>query len=964
MALLPRGMRRIPKRPRRALLALGSAFAAAAVALWVIPAFGTLGALRDNLENVLYDLDWSMKYAFEAESGADRPLREPNIVVVDVDETSLDRLGPFNSWPRTHHAEVVRRLSEGGASAIVFDILFQNADFGRREAERAESVLSKALDAREMERLRPVLRGGFNADSALIEEVRRSGRVVVGATGSPKSAYSQSAWKPFATEEWFESNNPASATIREDWRSPWGWALLDNVFPELSQAAARVGLTNVVPDPDGVHRREPLLHSIPFPADSSTGPTRQYPVLALQTALLLTGASPDELVVEPGRAVRLPPPLRLFRAPEGIAASLPGLTPGMIARLRASKGAIDSLPPGSDELRATTPVVLRRGQDGELEADVEDGQTLEGELLRKAMESDGEGDLALEDEDGEEVEICAYTARTLREARERAAALKPGRSAVLSQEIRVRRESDGTLVSNALLLKGETLRELLDLPEEALEKLGEGDTLFVGRGLEVPVDERGAVRIGFAGKGMGSFKTVSYASVLAGEIDDGFYQGKVFVLGSTASGLFDIVSAPGDRVFPGIFVHANLLENILNGHATRVPPPLSEALVVVLAALLVALLAWTLPPFVSGPLAVALALVGFSLGFKEFVESGVFHGIVDPLVAAVLAFLLSMALRYLVEAKDRRHAVAAFKSYISPELIDRMLETGEKPALGGEKKLLTAYFTDIQSFSTFSEKIGDAARLVELINEYLTAMTDILLKNGGTLDKYEGDAIIAFFGAPVTVPDHARKALLAALAMQKRLAELRAKWSSEGDKWPDAVREMRMRIGINSGEIVTGNMGSSIRMNYTMMGDDVNLAARLESGAKQYGVYVLASEATMKLAGDDVVGRPIDRLRVVGKSEPVLVFEPLCERSELTPELERLLALWNEARAAYEAMEWDRAEALFAQCQELEPNHPDRQKGCRTTPSHVFAARCREFREHPPVAPGEKWDAVYTAKSK
>ena len=212
--------------------------------------------------------------------------------------------------------------------------------------------------------------------------------------------------------------------------------------------------------------------------------------------------------------------------------------------------------------------------------------------------------------------------------------------------------------------------------------------------------------------------------------------------------------------------------------------------------------------------------------------------------------------------------------------------------------------------------------------------------------------------------EHALRAVLAALEMQKKLGGLRAKWASEGDKWPAVVHEMRMRVGINSGEIVTGNMGSSVRMNYTMMGDDVNLAARLESGAKQYGVYVLVSRATADLAGDAVVFRPIDRLRVVGKSEPVEVLEPLCERKELDGRTETLLRLWDEARAAYLAMEWEKAKELFEKCDELEPNRPDRAPGCRTTPSRVFAARCAEYALRPPVAPGEPWDGVHTATSK
>ena len=956
-------MPRLPKRVRKFLFGLLGAALAVLFVLFLVPSAGSLSAIRQDLEKVLYDFDWSLRFAFEEEGVERKSFPEPDIVVVDIDESSLEELGPYHFWPRTHHAEVVKRLSDGGAAAVLFDILFKNADFGAREAERADAVLGTILDERERERVRPLLRHGFDADSAFVEAVRASGRVVAGATAGRKDSYSGSTWEPFSTEEWFRRNNPASA-FESEWISPWRWPLLDNVFPELSQAAGAVGLVNVVADKDGVHRSEPLLHAIPFPATEESGPTRLYPVLALQGALRTMGASPSEIHVEPDRGIVLPPPLRLFSGNGELRTSAPHVAGEAVLELLARKDEILALAPGSDPVRVATSVTLSRTEEGDLEADVEDGQTLEGALLDSVFRSEGDEDLALTDEDDEEVTVSAYTARLLRRAKPLADSLPPGGRRVLSREIQVRRAEDGSFSSDALLLRDGLLRALLALDADAVRAIGPGETLAVGEPALLPTDGDGRLLLRFAGRGKSAFKTVSYADVLKGRLDDGFYNGRIFLLGSTASALFDIVSAPGERAYPGIFLHATLLENILDGHSVVRAGEAERALAVVLLALLVALLAWRLEPLPSLALVLVLGVGVFALEFKWFVEKDLWFGLVDPWLTLLCSYLAALILKYLFEERDKRHAVEAFKSYISPELIDQMLENDEMPALGGQKKLLTAYFTDIQSFSTFSEKIGDAAKLVELINEYLTAMTDILLKNGGTLDKYEGDAIIAFFGAPVEVKEHALRAVLAALEMQRKLGELRAKWASEGGKWPAVVHEMRMRVGINSGEIVTGNMGSSVRMNYTMMGDDVNLAARLESGAKQYGVYVLVSRATAELAGDSVVFRPIDRLRVVGKSEPVEVLEPLCERKELDERTESLLRLWDEARDAYLAMEWEKAKALFEQCDEHEPNRPDRAPGCRTTPSRVFAERCALYAERPPVAPGEPWDGVHVATSK
>jgi len=280
---------------------------------------------------------------------------------------------------------------------------------------------------------------------------------------------------------------------------------------------------------------------------------------------------------------------------------------------------------------------------------------------------------------------------------------------------------------------------------------------------------------------------------------------------------------------------------------------------------------------------------------------------------------------------------------------------------------------------------------VELLNEYLSAMTDILISEKGTLDKYEGDAIIAFFGAPMEIPDHPLRACRVAVAMQRRLLQLCEKWRSErqppgapdrntkglppgewapGDKWPEIVHRMRMRIGINTGEIVVGNMGSAMRMNYTMMGDPVNLAARLEAAGKQYGVYTLVSEHTLTFEFQNETGEPvrardlletrfIDTIAVVGKTEPVRVYEVWAMKGDLTPAEKDLARIFDEGMQHYLNMEWDPAIARFSESLRLE-RFPDG----KTTPSHVYAERCRRFKENPPVAPGETWDGVFRLTQK
>ncbi|MCF8131456.1 MAG: adenylate/guanylate cyclase domain-containing protein [Deltaproteobacteria bacterium] len=387
---------------------------------------------------------------------------------------------------------------------------------------------------------------------------------------------------------------------------------------------------------------------------------------------------------------------------------------------------------------------------------------------------------------------------------------------------------------------------------------------------------------------------------------------------------------------------------------------------------------------ISSVIFIILILGTLILSFALFSMKNIVLTTTPLVFSNVLIFGGIIVFKVLTEQKDKKFLKTTFSSYLAPEIIDEMYRNKTMPTLGGEARPITAYFTDIQSFSTFSEKLT-ADQLVELINEYLSAMTDILINEMGTLDKYEGDAIIAFFGAPMEVPDHALRACRVAVSMQEALARLCEKWSKEqqhphepdrntkglepkewkpGDRWPLIVHSMKMRIGINTGEIVVGNMGSAMRMNYTMMGDPVNLAARLEEAGKQYGVYILVSEDTLKWEITDdnenpkrvfdmVAVRFIDTIAVVGKSEPVRVYELCAMKGGLTEQEKELITLFDIGMKHYLNMAWDQAVAIFEKASKIE-RIPDG----KTTPSQVYIDRCRAYKESPPVKPGEIWDGV------
>lgn len=541
-----------------------------------------------------------------------------------------------------------------------------------------------------------------------------------------------------------------------------------------------------------------------------------------------------------------------------------------------------------------------------------------------------------------------------------------------------------SLALSLLMVTGGDNKVVLKMREGGVESIRFADRV-------IPVDSKGCLTLNYRGKGQ-TFPYISASDILDQSLPKDALRGKLVLIGTSAAGLKDLRAQPFDPVFPGVEAHATVLDNILKGDFLTRP---WYARIVEFNAVLAVGIASTLLLSFTGAIPALILCIGAGAGLAglshwTFAAQGQFFSPLTPLLTLLLNFALLTVMKFRREEGHKKFLTATFKSYLSPELIEEMITERTMPELGGEARVMTAYFTDIQKFSTFSE-ILTAPQLVELLNEYLSAMTDILIAEGGTLDKYEGDAIIAFFGAPIHFPDHALRACRVAVDMQRTLLSLRSKWLQEtydpaeeernkkgygpeiwpaGSKWPVNVHNMRMRIGINSGEMVVGNMGSSMRMNYTMMGDPVNLAARLEAGAKQFGIYTAVSEYTLNIAITDgqggnvpvrnmVEARFIDRIAVVGKSEPVEVFELVAMKGELTEQEQELFRLFAMGITHYQAQEWDEAIDLFTRAQAME-RFPD----AGITPSGVFIKRCHEYKEHPPVPPGTAWDGVYRMTSK
>jgi adenylate cyclase len=440
-----------------------------------------------------------------------------------------------------------------------------------------------------------------------------------------------------------------------------------------------------------------------------------------------------------------------------------------------------------------------------------------------------------------------------------------------------------------------------------------------------------------------------------------------------------VLVGPVDRLFqdiaptsldndavPKVGVHGNLLKTIVTGQfVTRLSDRTNNYIVfgltIIVATLSLAGGARALFAKIMAVLAVAIYI---ALAFRVFQGNHLVLPMTAPLGSALTTAFAGLIWQVIEEQKAKGRIQGMFGAYVSPQLVDRMIDSGEDPQLGGHEEEITAYFSDIQSFSSFSEKLPPA-KLVDLMNEYLTACTDIVQSQGGTLDKYIGDAVVAMFGAPIPLPDHAFRACVATQLVHQQLGELRKKWKAEGDKWPEIVWKMQSRIGLNSGLVTIGNMGSRTRFNYTMMGDNVNLAARMESGAKAWGAYTMVADATraacQKQDPERVIFRALGRIQVMGRSQAVPIFEIVGLKEFIAPTAAECIGLFEQGLAKYYAREWDAAVACFEKSAELEPNQPGKTPGVKTNPSLVYIDIVERYKIDPPVA---DWNGVYVMTEK
>ncbi|GAB4173054.1 MAG: adenylate/guanylate cyclase domain-containing protein [Calditrichia bacterium] len=460
----------------------------------------------------------------------------------------------------------------------------------------------------------------------------------------------------------------------------------------------------------------------------------------------------------------------------------------------------------------------------------------------------------------------------------------------------------------------------------------------------IPFNKAGKYNVLFHGPYQ-SFRYISFYDVMTQRIDLSYFRNKIVLIGTSLPALFDLRSVPVQQQFPGVEIHANVIYDILNNLHVNTLPWYGKYLIILVLTFVVALLVGVLRPLQSIIITLALVVAYFISMVFIFSNFLIWIPFFSILLSIIILIILDFSYKYLTEEKNKKIIKDIFSHYVSKNVAEVLLEKPDLVKLGGEKKNCTVLFSDIENFTNLSEKL-EPEFLVQIINEYHSEMTELVFLNNGFLDKYEGDAIMAVYGAPVDIGNHALMACKTAIQMNKRLKMLQSKWAKENKP------VLKCRIGVNSGPMIVGNMGSKERFDYTVMGDAVNLGARLESANKNYGSRILIGEKTYEMAKDEIIARKLDLIQVKGRMKPTFVYQLLELKPNDSEELQLRVALFEKGFELYLQRKWDLAIQYFQKLLESVPS--DFQ-------ARVFLQRCQYFKEFPP---SEDWNGVYIMSQK
>jgi len=463
----------------------------------------------------------------------------------------------------------------------------------------------------------------------------------------------------------------------------------------------------------------------------------------------------------------------------------------------------------------------------------------------------------------------------------------------------------------------------------------------------IPTDEMGEILINYLGPPR-TFPHYSISDILHGKLAQGTFKDKIVVVGSTALGIYDVRNTPFSPVYPGLEVHATIIDNILKQNSLNRPQwaRIYDLLAIIALGLLIGIALPRLSALKGLLFASGLFILHIMIARWLFVHSSVWLNIVYPLLVLIIAYTSLTVYHYITEERERKKIRGAFGRYVSDTVIHQMLKHPEQLELGGEERTITVLFTDLASFTSYSEYLTPHA-MIGLLSEYFEEMTKQVFAQEGTLKEYVGDELMAIFGAPLEQQDHAKRACAAALAMQKRLRTLREIWTAMDRP------ALTARTGVNSGTMLVGNLGSSYRFSYGALGDQVNLGSRLEGLNKMYGTEILIGENTARLVEGSFLLREVDLVRVKGRKQSVHIYELLASTGDPLPkERDQALNYYTAGLEAYRRQLWEEAIGHFEQVQAL---------WSEDQASRVMAERCRMYHMTPPEG---AWDGVFEPLTK
>jgi len=492
-------------------------------------------------------------------------------------------------------------------------------------------------------------------------------------------------------------------------------------------------------------------------------------------------------------------------------------------------------------------------------------------------------------------------------------------------------------------------RRLLDQPDLSFTSEGYGDARRLEsidiESLSIPVNEKAVALVPYRGK-QGSFNYISATDVLNGKVEPEQLANKIVLFGATAAGILDLRTTPVQNIYPGVEVHANLISGMLDNSFKSKPSYMLGAELfelVLLAALVI---------FLYPKLSSISAITTFSLLCIVIMMTNIYlwnslnidNFLATPLILLFILFSIQIYFGYFLETKKKNKLGKIFGQYIPEELVAEMSQSEHEFSLKGKNKEMSVLFTDVRGFTTISEGM-DPENLCDLMNEIFTPLTKVIHQNSGTIDKYIGDAVMAFWGAPVDDDNHAHNAVSTALEFSPTLDIVNQLFQEKG--WS----QIDIGIGINTGDMNVGNMGSEFRIAYTVMGDAVNLSSRLEGITKQYGIRVIVSEAT-KQAAPEFCYLEIDRVKVKGKHEPVTIYEPLSLITNIDAKIRQQIKQFDMALDHYHNQNWDPAESIL---QSLSKQYPEK---------HLFQLYLGRIEQYRIAPPESDWDGVFTYKIK